>query len=46
MYFKIWQKTLMTRKCLFEAKNKTYACIGLRKWGKKNLKEKKNPIMD
>jgi len=23
----------MTRKCIFEAKNKTNACIGLRKWG-------------
>jgi hypothetical protein len=43
MYFKIWQKTLITRKCLSEAKNKTNACIGLRKWGKQNFKGKKNP---
>ncbi len=58
MYFKIWQKTchctietLMTRKCLFKAKNKTNACIGLSKWGEGgvgggggggNLKRKKN----
>jgi hypothetical protein len=34
----------MTRKCFFEAKNKTNACIGLRKWeGGKNLKGKKIP---
>lgn len=34
-------KTFMTRKCLFEAKNKTNVCIHMRKWGEKILKEKR-----